>query len=107
MAVLKIAAAKNFSTESGLSNALTPCANLLTTHAPINASHVFPAAIPRLVPHEPCVVRLTRNAPIKTAGQRRAPQSSKAASAKPVGGHTADVLAFTSARERPNFPRPK
>jgi hypothetical protein len=53
---------------------------------------VLPAAIPRDVPTDPAVVRLTRKAPMKIAGQIQEPRSNNAANAIPVGGHTGVAL---------------
>jgi hypothetical protein len=41
----------------------------------------------------PAVVRFTRKAPARIAGQTRRPSSRKALSAMPVGGHTGVALA--------------
>ena len=56
---------------------------------------------------EPAVVMFTRNAPTNTAGHTRCPSTRNAANAIPVGGHTAEALALTNARLRPNFPATK
>src|SRR5580692_5769329 len=56
---------------------------------------------------EPAVVRLTRNAPIKMPGQTLYPNTSNAATAIPVHGHTAVALACTYASCRPSFPATK
>ena len=55
----------------------------------------------------PDVLRLTRKAPTVTAGHVRMPNMSRAATAIPVGGHTALALAFTNANERPSRPARK
>jgi len=54
---------------------------------------VLPAATPSDVATDPAVVTLTRKAPTATAGHTRGPKRRNAASAIPVGGHTAVALA--------------
>src|SRR5262249_37109846 len=75
--------------------------------APSRPSHVLPIAIPSEEAIEPVVVTLTRKAPMKMAGQTRGPSSRKDANAIPVGGHTGDTLAVTTARGRPSLPAAK
>jgi len=61
----------------------------------------------REVTTEPAVVRLTRKAPARMAGQTRYPSRRKAARAMPVQGHTALALALTNASFSPSFPAAK
>src|SRR5882757_20622 len=89
------------------SKQFNPPANLRTNPAAIKASKVLPVAIPNEVPHEPCVVRLTRKAPTKIPGHSRYPQRRIVASAMPVGGQTAEALPFTMASDNPNLPEKK
>src|SRR5437762_5477011 len=65
---LAIAAKANLKTSCGLSKTRVPPANRVSSHAPQTASSVFPAPIATDVAKLPAVVRLTRNAPMKTAG---------------------------------------
>jgi hypothetical protein len=62
---------------------------------------------PNEVATVPTVVKLTKNAPIKTPGQTLYPNISKAAIAIPVHGHTAVALACTYASSKPSFPAAK
>jgi hypothetical protein len=68
---------------------------------------VLPAAIAAEDSGSPDVVRLTKNAPALTAGQKRGPSIRSAASAIPEGGQTALALALTKATDRPAFPATK
>jgi hypothetical protein len=60
--------------------------------------------MPSDVATEPAVVTFTTKAPANTAGQARYPSIRNAASAIPVGGQTADALAWIEARESPALP---
>jgi hypothetical protein len=91
-------------TPCGCSNARVPVAKRRTRKAPITPSSVLPAAMASDVATVPAVVRLTRNAPRSTPGQIAGPKIRNAASAMPLGGHTAVALAFTNASCRPIFP---
>ena len=51
----------------------------------------------------PAVVTLAAKAPMKIAGQTRRPQSSTAASARPVGGQIGLALGLMEASCRPSF----
>src|SRR5947209_6889614 len=102
--VLISAASANLKTSCGRSNTRAPLANLLTSHAPHRASSVLPLAIPSDVKIFPAVVRLTRNAPTKIAGQTRYPRTSNAASAIPAGGQTGDALLWRNARLSESLP---
>jgi hypothetical protein len=75
------------------SKANRPWAKRLTSQAPKSPSRVLPAATPSDVATDPAVVTLTRKAPTATAGHTRGPKRRNAASAIPVGGHTAVALA--------------
>src|SRR5262249_291726 len=77
------------------SKALRPFANRSTRTAPIKPSSVFPIPIPIDVTKEPAVVRFEKKAPKKIPGQTRYPNTKKAASVKPAGGHTAVALGWT------------
>jgi hypothetical protein len=87
-----------------LSKTRRPFAKRVTKYDARTASRVFPIAIPREVSAEPAVVRFTRKAPAKMAGQKPDPKVSSAVIAMPVGGHTGDALGCTEARRRLNFP---
>jgi hypothetical protein len=63
--------------------------------APTSASRVLPALMPSTVTRGTPVQELARNAPSATPGQYRRPHTSRAASAIPVGGHTAVTLEFS------------
>ena len=92
-----------------------PPATRVASIAPRDASRVLPMAMvievttvmARDVPAGLWVVRLTRKAPSITAGHNRYPQSRIAASARPVGGQTAEALVFNRANERPSLPAAK
>ena len=84
-----------------------PLANRLTRYAATTPSSVFPAAMPIEVASDPAVVRLTKKAPTKTAGQTRTPSSRNAARAIPVGGQTVVALTCTNASRRPSLPATK
>ena len=73
----------------------------------MTASRVLPVAMPSDEATDPAVVTFTRNAPRKIAGHTGNPYSRRAASAMPVGGHTAVALAWTNASDRPIFPAAK
>jgi hypothetical protein len=75
------------------SKAYRPWAKRLTSQVLKSPSSVLPAAMPIEVATDPAVVTLTRNAPRATAGHTRVPNRRKAASAIPLGGHTAVALA--------------
>jgi len=79
----------------------------LTSQTPSSASRVLPAAIPRDDAIDPAVVTFTRNAPREIAGHMWLPYRRSAASAIPVGGHTAVALACTKASESPSLPATK
>ena len=68
---------------------------------------MLPAAMPSDDAVDPAVVTFTRNAPRKMAGHMWLPYRRSAASAIPVGGHTAVALAWTKASESPSFPATK
>src|SRR5258708_2482020 len=51
-----------------------PSANLRTNPAATKASKVLPVSIPNDLPHEPCVVMLTRKGPNEHPGHRPIPQ---------------------------------
>ncbi len=70
-----------------------PPAQRCTSHTPRSASSVLPVAMPRDEATDPAVVTFTRKAPRKIAGHNERPYSRSAASAIPVGGHTAVALA--------------
>ena len=53
------------------------------------APSVFPAAIPAAHSTGSCVSRFATNAPSATPGHKRAPPRKSAATASPLGGHTA------------------
>jgi hypothetical protein len=89
------------------SKARAPFAKRSTRYPAESASRVFPTAIPSEVATDPAVVTLTRKAPARTAGHTRAPKSSAAAIAIPVGGQTGLALAWTMPKRRPNFPATK
>src|SRR5262249_48899552 len=91
----RLAATAKRDTSRARSNARGPFAKRWTREAPASASSVLPTATPSDVATEPWVVRLTRNAPAKIAGQTRGPARRTAASAMPVGGHTGVALAWT------------
>jgi hypothetical protein len=63
--------------------------------------------MPREVAMDPAVVKFTRNAPTKIAGQTRYPRIRKDASAMPVQAHMAVALACTKASFKPSFPATK
>jgi hypothetical protein len=98
------AAAAKVKTSRGRSNARTPAASRSTSQAPSSPSSVLPSAMPSEVATEPAVVTFTTKAPTATAGHARRPSRSSAASAIPVGGHTAVALACTEAKSRPSLP---
>ena len=75
-----------------LSNTAKPLAKRRIKYAPLTASSVFPMPIPMDVRAEPAVVKLTRNAPTKTAGATLVPKSRHAANEIPAGAHTAVAL---------------
>src|SRR6266567_5897020 len=79
------------------SKAFNPLAKRQTSHVPSSASEVFPTAMPRDTGKDPWVVRLTKKAPKKTAGQRRRPRHRSTAKASPVGGQTGEALALKKA----------
>ena len=64
-------------------------------NAPATASSVFPAAMPSTAGSGTPVHEFARKAPRATAGHIRYPPSRSAASAMPVGGHTAVMLLFS------------
>src|SRR5712692_530320 len=100
-AVLRIPAYKAKRKMSQLfSNTLGPLAKRITRKEPSRASRVLPVAMPTEVRTEPAVVTLTRNAPIKMAGQKRRPRAINVATAMPVGGHTGVALGWTEAKRR-------
>ena len=68
---------------------------------------MLPKAIPNDARNDPDVVRLTRRAPSAMPGQIHGPTINTAASAIPVGGHTALVLALRKARLSPSRPATK
>lgn len=74
-----------------------------SSQAPITASRVFPMAMPPAVQSGSLAVALARNAPARMPGQTRYPSTSAAASAMPVGGHTAVTCSATVANERPSL----
>src|SRR5215510_11855682 len=84
-----------------------PPAQRFTSQTPTTASSVLPAAMPSDEATDPAVVTFTRNAPRKIAGHAEYPYSSRAASAMPVGGHTAVALAWMNASDRPILPATK
>ncbi len=92
---------------SARSKVRRPPANRVARNVPKTASSVFPTAIAPARGAESDVVRFTRNAPASTAGQMRYPSISIPASARPVGGQMAEVVALISASERPSFPARK
>src|SRR5205807_7983273 len=69
----------------------------------VTASRQFPAAMPKDVSAEPAVVKLTRNAAAKIAGQNRTPNRSSVTMAIPVGGQKGLALGCTVARRRLSF----
>ncbi len=75
-----------------------------TKKAPTTPSSVFPKAIPREVATFPAVVKLTKNAPIKTAGQNLEPKRRKEAIAIPVGAQIGVALGLKKASRNPNLP---
>ena len=97
----------NLKTSCGRSKARDPFANAFTRCAPMIASSELPTAMPNDEGTSAVVVTFTRKAPIAIPGQTRRPIRSSAASAMPVGGHTAVVLVLTSARLSPNLPATK
>src|SRR5262245_66671116 len=101
------ASTTNLKTSGARSKARRPFANSLTRSAPTRPSRVLHTAKPTEVKTEPAVVTFTRKAATNTAGQTRGPSSRNAARAMPVGGHTGEALAWTTARLRPNLPATK
>ena len=91
----------------GTSKQRRPCANRRTSPLATTASSVLPMPIPIEVAIPPAVVTFTRNAPSSTPGQTRWPKIKSEAIAIPVGGHTAEALAFTNARLSPILPAAK
>ena len=84
-----------------------PPAQRFTSQTPMTISRVLPLAMPSDEATDPAVVRFTRNAPRKIAGHTVGPYSRAAASAMPVGGHTAVALAWTKASDSPSLPATK
>ncbi len=68
---------------------------------------VLPIAMPSEIAIDPVVVTFTRNAPSRMAGQMRGPSRRNEAKAIPLGGHTGETLALTTAKARPNLPARK
>src|SRR2546426_5343183 len=97
----------NLKTSAARSKAALPRANRVTRALPAAASRLFPTAIPSAVAIDPAVVRLTRNAATKMAGHTPGPSRRKAASAIPVGAHTAVALGCTTASLKPSLPAAK
>src|SRR5262249_24459222 len=81
-----------------------PDANLHTSQAPATASNVFPVTIASEVVGEPAVKMFTRNAPIKTPGQRSVPNINSAARAIPELGQTAVALGWMKVSSKANLP---
>lgn len=70
--------------------------------APKTGASVFPVAIAAAVQSGSALSPLLTNAPIHMPGHARYPQRSKAASAIPVGGHTAVTCLVANASENPS-----
>jgi len=107
-AVLKSpASTTNLKTSRARLKTALPFAKSRTSSALRRPSKVLPIAMPIEGAIAPVVVKFTRNAPMKMAGQARDPSSRNDANAIPLGGHTGDTLALTTARVRPNLPATK
>src|SRR5262249_47938568 len=72
-----------------------------SAHAAKTASPVFPAAIARATGIGAPVHKLAKKAPRATAGQKRVPSRSSAASEIPLGGHTIVANELTAWKLRP------
>ena len=70
---------------------------------PKTGASVFPVAIAAAVQTGSELSALLANAPSQIPGQTRYPQSKRAASAMPVGGHTAVTCFVVNANEKPSF----
>src|SRR5215475_633822 len=89
------------------------------SQAVMMASRLFPAAVVADVAKLPSVVTFAgvatfasvvtfaRNAPRAIAGHTRVPHNNRAASARPLGGHTGLALGCSEANARPAFASPK
>jgi hypothetical protein len=70
---------------------------------PSAAASALPVAIPAAVASELSPVAFATSAPRKIAGATRVPSTNVAASASPLGGHTAETMSWPSANDRPSF----
>jgi hypothetical protein len=80
---------------------------LATSRAPATAASVFPTVMPAATASVASLVALAVKAPTATAGQKRTPRRSKAASAIPDGGHTGVITPWDTERLMPSFAAPK
>jgi hypothetical protein len=59
------------------------------------------------VANDPWAAMFTRNAPRNTPGQSLYPDNKIVAKAIPLGGHTAEALGWTRAKDKPKLPAQK
>ena len=71
--------------------------------APTTAASALPVAIPIAVGTVLSPVAFDSTAARKIAGATRGPKTIAAASASPLGGHTAETIAFPSENDSPSF----
>ncbi len=82
------------------------CVTRCSRYAPTTASSVLPVVIPTVASSGIPVHEFARNAPSATPGQSLCPQSTRAASASPVGGQIAVTLAVSNAKLSPSLAAP-
>jgi hypothetical protein len=93
----------NLATPIGVSKVFRPLDHRLIRYPPITPSIVLPKAMAQEVYIEPAVMKFTRSAPVKIAGQIRYRNSRTDAKARPVGGHIGVALGCMEASVRLSF----
>src|SRR6266508_6332470 len=78
-------------------------ATCASSQVPATASSVFPAAIAAAPATGTPLVAFARNAPRATAGQKRTPRRTRAASAIPEGGHAEETTPCAAAAKKPSL----